>query len=72
MASGQQSPFEQRAALGHCPRCASRAIYTVDHVWKDGEVMLERRCPECEYQESVVVSALGATARRHKDTQTAA
>jgi hypothetical protein len=47
-------------------------MYTVGHVWLDGEVMLERRCPECEYQESVVVSALGASARHHKDSQSAA
>jgi hypothetical protein len=65
-----ETPFGQRAALGHCPRCTSRLIYTVDSIWLDSEVILERRCPECEYRESVVVTALGATARYRKDTHT--
>ena len=60
MATGRETPFGQRAALGHCPRCTSRLIYTVDSIWLEREVILERRCPECEHRESVVVSALGA------------
>jgi hypothetical protein len=70
MASGRKTPYGQRTALGHCPRCTSRLIHTVDSVWLDREVILDRRCPECEYRESVVVSALGATARYRKDTHT--
>jgi DNA-directed RNA polymerase subunit RPC12/RpoP len=70
MATGRETPFGQRAALGHCPRCTSRLIYTVDSIWLEREVILERRCPECEYRESVVVSALGATVRYQRDTRT--
>jgi hypothetical protein len=54
-------PFGQRQRLGHCPRCASRLIYT-DQSVRDGAdvVILSRRCPECEFREAVVVSALHA------------
>jgi hypothetical protein len=70
MAIGREQPFGQRAALGHCPRCTSRLIYTVNSIWLEREVILERRCPECEYRESVVVSARGATVRSQQDTRT--
>jgi hypothetical protein len=69
MSTGCETPFGQRAALGHCPRCTSGLIYTIDSIWLDHEVTLERRCPECEYGESVVVSAVGAAVRYQRDTR---
>jgi hypothetical protein len=62
-------PFGQREGLGHCPRCASRLIYTVDAIGYELEVILARRCPECEHHESVVVSALSAAQRYRQDTR---
>ena len=57
---GHEPPFDQRKPLVHCPRCASRLIYTVDTAGYDSEVILDRRCPECEHRDSVVTSALAA------------
>ena len=50
--------------------CAGRLLYTVDGVWGDSEVILDRRCPECEYREAVVVSVWTASARYREDTRT--
>jgi hypothetical protein len=54
-------PFGQRHRLGHCLRCASRLVYTVESVRAGADpVILARRCPECEFRETVVVPALQA------------
>jgi DNA-directed RNA polymerase subunit RPC12/RpoP len=66
---GQESPFDQRKPLVHCPRCASRLIYTVDTAGYDAEVILDRRCPECEHRDSVVTSALAAAVWYRRDTR---
>lgn len=62
-------PFGQRTPLGHCRRCASRLIYTVSAVGLDDEVIVARRCPECELLETVVVSGLQAAGLYRRDTQ---
>jgi DNA-directed RNA polymerase subunit RPC12/RpoP len=66
---GQEPPFDQRKPLVHCPRCASRLIYTVDTAGYDSEVILDRRCPECEHRDSVVTSALAAAVWYRRDTR---
>lgn len=65
----QEPPFDQRKPLVHCPRCASRLIYTVDTAGYDAEVILDRRCPECEHRDSVVTSALAAAVWYRRDTR---
>ena len=66
---GHEPPFDQRKPLVHCPRCASRLIYTVDTAGYDSEVILDRRCPECEHRDSVVTSALAAAVWYRRDTR---
>jgi hypothetical protein len=69
MQPGQEQPFSQRKPLVHCPRCASRLIYTVDAAGFDAEVILNRRCPECELRDSVVTTALAAAVWYRRDTR---
>jgi DNA-directed RNA polymerase subunit RPC12/RpoP len=69
MGFDEGQPFGQREGLGHCPHCASRLIYTVDAIGYELEVILARRCPECEHRESVVVSALSAARGYRRDTR---
>ena len=54
--------------LLRCPSCESRLIYPRDAGGTNGLVIFDRRCPECEYRDSVVVGALAATtwARHHQ------
>jgi DNA-directed RNA polymerase subunit RPC12/RpoP len=68
MRPGQEPPFE-RKLLVHCPRCASRLIYTIDTAGYDAEVILDRRCPECEHRDSVVTTALAAAVWYRRDTR---
>jgi hypothetical protein len=70
MGDVQEGAFGQRRALGHCVRCLSRLIYTADTVGSDAEVILLRRCPECELRETVVVSAIEAVVRYRHDSCT--
>jgi hypothetical protein len=49
-------PFGQRQRLGHCRRCASRLIHTVESVRDGDHAILARRCADCEFRETVVVS----------------
>jgi hypothetical protein len=55
--------------LVHCPRCTSRLIYTIDTAGYDAEVILHRRCPECEHRDSVVTTALAAAVWYRRDTR---
>jgi DNA-directed RNA polymerase subunit RPC12/RpoP len=61
--------FAEQKPLVHCPRCTSRLIYTVDAAGYDAEVILNRRCPECEHRDSVVTSALAAAVWYRRDTR---
>jgi DNA-directed RNA polymerase subunit RPC12/RpoP len=63
------TPSDERKPLVHCPRCDSRLIYTVDTAGYDAEVILDRRCPECEHRDSVVTSALAAAVWYRRDTR---
>jgi DNA-directed RNA polymerase subunit RPC12/RpoP len=58
-----------RKPLVHCPRCLSRLIYTVDTAGYDVEVILSRRCPECEHRDAVVTTALAAAVWYRRDTR---
>jgi DNA-directed RNA polymerase subunit RPC12/RpoP len=59
----------ERKPLVHCPECTSRLIYTIDTAGVDTEVILHRRCPECEHRDSVVTTALAAAAWYRRDTR---
>jgi hypothetical protein len=61
--------FGERKPLVHCPRCTSSLIYTVDAAGYDAEVILDRRCPECEHRDSVVTSALAAAVWYRRETR---
>jgi DNA-directed RNA polymerase subunit RPC12/RpoP len=61
--------FGEQKPLVRCPCCASRLIYTVDAAGYDAEVILDRRCPECEHRDSVVTSALAAAVWYRRDTR---
>jgi DNA-directed RNA polymerase subunit RPC12/RpoP len=68
MRHGQELPFG-RKPLVHCPRCTSRLIYTIDAAGFDAEVILHRRCPECEHRDSVVTTSLAAAVWYRRDTR---
>jgi hypothetical protein len=65
----QDEAFVERKPLVHCPRCASRLIYAVDAAGYDAEMILNRRCPECENRDSVVTSALAAAVWYRRETR---
>jgi hypothetical protein len=56
--------------LVHCPRCASRLMATVATVTCGAEVIVARRCPECELHDSVVTTVLRAALMYRHDTRT--
>jgi DNA-directed RNA polymerase subunit RPC12/RpoP len=65
----QDDAFGVSKPLVHCPRCSSRLIYAVDTAGYDAEVILNRRCPECEHRDSVVTSAIAAAVWYRRDTR---
>jgi DNA-directed RNA polymerase subunit RPC12/RpoP len=65
----QDEAFAGRKPLVHCPRCESRLIYAVDAAGYEAEVILNRRCPECEHRDSVVTSAIAAAVWYRRDTR---
>jgi hypothetical protein len=67
--SMQDEAFGERKPLVHCPRCESGLIYAVDAAGYEAEVILNRRCPECEHRDSVVTSALAAAVWYRRDTR---
>lgn len=69
MQAGRDEEFSAQKPLVHCPRCVSRLIYTVDTAGYDSEVILDRRCPECEHRDSVVTTALAAAVWYRRDTR---
>jgi DNA-directed RNA polymerase subunit RPC12/RpoP len=69
MQAGRDEGFGEQKPLVHCPRCVSRLIYTVDTAGYDSEVILDRRCPECEHRDSVVTTALAAAVWYRRETR---
>jgi DNA-directed RNA polymerase subunit RPC12/RpoP len=65
----QHGAFGASKPLVHCPRCTSRLIYTIDTAGYDAEVILNRRCPECEHRDSVVTSSIAAAVWYRRDTR---
>jgi DNA-directed RNA polymerase subunit RPC12/RpoP len=65
----QDEAFGASKPLVHCPNCASRLIYAIDTAGYDAEVILNRRCPECEHRDSVVTSAIAAAVWYRRDTR---
>jgi hypothetical protein len=66
---GHERPIDRRKPLAHCPRCTSRLIYAVDAVGFGSEVILDRRCPECEYRGCATASAAAAAIWYRRDTR---
>jgi hypothetical protein len=54
----------------HCPRCASRFMFTVSTVAYGPEVIVSRRCPECAHRDSLVTSVLRAALWYRHDSRT--
>ena len=69
MQAGRDEGFSGQKPLVECPRCLSRLIYTVDTAGYDSEVILDRRCPECEHRDSVVTTALAAAIWYRRETR---
>ncbi|MDX6599738.1 MAG: hypothetical protein QOE87_3625 [Gaiellales bacterium] len=46
--------------LVRCPNCLSMLIYPLDLAALDRDVVVSRRCPECEHRDVVVVGRLAA------------
>jgi len=69
MQAGRDEGYSGQKPLVHCPRCLSRLIYTVDTAGYDSEVILDRRCPECEHRDSVVTTALAAAIWYRRETR---
>jgi hypothetical protein len=64
---------EERARRGRdrilrCPHCGSRLIYPRDVGGTGATVMFDRRCPECEYCDRVLLNPVAAAVwSRHED-----
>jgi hypothetical protein len=69
MQAGRDEGYSGRKPLVECPCCLSRLIYTVDTAGYDSEVILDRRCPECEHRDSVVTTALAAAVWYRRETR---
>jgi hypothetical protein len=65
MSPADRSAWPPGRQLLRCPCCGSRLIYPRDASGASGFVVFDRRCPECEYRDSVVVSALAADVWAH-------
>jgi DNA-directed RNA polymerase subunit RPC12/RpoP len=65
----QHEAFGASKPLVHCPQCTSRLIYAIDTAGYDAEVILNRRCPECEHRDSVVTSSIAAAVWYRRDTR---
>ena len=47
-------------SLVRCPRCLSMLIYPADLAGLDGDIVIARRCPECELRDLVVAPRVAA------------
>jgi DNA-directed RNA polymerase subunit RPC12/RpoP len=52
-----------------CPCCGSRLIYTTDTAGFGSQVVLDRRCPECEHRDTIIARAPAAAAWYRRDTR---
>jgi hypothetical protein len=53
--------------LLRCPQCASRLIHTTDAAGYDRDVIVSRRCPDCQHRDSIVTAAPVAAALQRRD-----
>ena len=70
MNPGEGRPIFSLEPHVHCPRCGSRLMSTLATVVCGAEVIVARRCPECELQDSVVTTVLRAALWYRHDTRT--
>jgi DNA-directed RNA polymerase subunit RPC12/RpoP len=47
--------------LAVCPSCSSKLVYPTDLAGWNGEIVVSRRCPECEHRDVVVTARLPAS-----------
>jgi hypothetical protein len=69
MNPGDHELFGTTTPLVHCPRCDERLEYAVDGAVADKDVVLDRRCPSCDYEDSVVTSSLSAAVWYRRETR---
>jgi hypothetical protein len=54
-----------------CPRCTSNLIYPIDLAGGGYRTVISRRCPECEYRDTVMTTHVAARAWFHRNAQIA-
>lgn len=54
------SAFDQVRELVRCPRCASRLISATDALLCNDELLIDRRCPECDHRDQVATTSYAA------------
>ncbi len=67
MVQRSREPGLPGTGLFRCPHCASRLIHTTDAAGYDGDMIVSRRCPDCEHRDSIVTAAPVAAALRRRD-----
>jgi DNA-directed RNA polymerase subunit RPC12/RpoP len=50
-----------RNHLARCPSCSSRLVYPIDLAGWNWDIVVSRRCPECEHRDVVVAGRLPAS-----------
>jgi hypothetical protein len=69
MNPGDHQLFGTTTPLVHCPRCQERLEYAVDGAAADKDVVLDRRCPSCAYEDSVATSSFSAAVWYRRETR---
>ena len=69
MNPGDHELFGARTPLVHCPVCDERLEYVEDGVAVDKDVVLDRRCPGCDYRDSVATSSLSVAVWYRRETR---
>ncbi|MDX6628089.1 MAG: hypothetical protein QOH00_335 [Gaiellales bacterium] len=47
--------------LASCPSCSSKLVYPIDLAGWNRDIVVSRRCPECEHRDVVVTARLPAS-----------
>jgi hypothetical protein len=69
MNPGDRELFGTATPLVYCPECQALLEYEVDAKPADRDVVLARRCPRCEYRDSVVSSSLSMAVWYRRETR---
>jgi DNA-directed RNA polymerase subunit RPC12/RpoP len=83
MGLDRTKPSRRQGSGVRCPCCTSRLIYAVDGAERDGDAsghrldrtlrlvgvaLLDRRCPDCEYRDSIAMTSLAEAVRYRRDS----